>query len=498
MAVAVLASVMTPAFTSSAQAGELFSFEHNLYHADDGTRITRWVYDQFGNSVPNATCRVYPGVTMGGDVTSTAYVDAHTDVKIRFKFWTRYNEAVAIAKQANPGLSCGQLLNYETYRSQWGDNLSVVFALRDSACGLAANAANHWCTLVKQLPGLKLLDLDLNERCRAPRFNLDAGGNQVRTPLGYPAYAGPYGYTGWHNTHILLDAKEDLIAQGRATNSIPAWANLFLPSHFVLNAPTYVDDLETMGGMAYINPSDVRPAGAPAAGSTYDQYVGMGKTQTITESENYIDAAIFLEAGLHSQHPNTVPDPTKNLAGAMLDIQNRMTTYPTGQVATLLNQVKDSYCTNTADPWMWQTLERWPGDAMSVSQDAFDYMLRAWVDGEVAGHTGNAAIRNFPCYALQHGAINAADPTLVPDLVTKASFFCQYGLIPLILKALHVDDPADPNYCMNQYASVRQFNGKYYYYPPNGWAAPGLLSMNLGCGKEEHLQHFFGLFKDLL
>ncbi len=480
-----------------AGAGEWFSWDDDRYHADDGTPVPRWTYDAFGNSFRMAGCASYPGLTMGGDITSTAYIDAHTEVKLRFKFWTRYNEAVAIAKSVEPNAPCPTLAAYENYRARFGDNQSVVRALQDSACTKPAHSGRLWCKLVVQDRQLRSLSLDLNERCRQPKFNKNPDGTYVRTPLGYPAFRGPFSYTGWHDQRIKIDDKTDLIQAGKEEGEIPSWAAPFATFH--LNAPTFVDDFETMGGWAYIDPRDPRPAGTPYAGEKYDQYVGMGKVQTIEAADDFVRFIDAEARALYASNPRAIPNPDTNPLGAQREIMSRVRNNPTGALADRVAARKDFYCSSPYVPWMSDVLEKWSGDLHPASQIAFDYMLRTWIDGEINKHIGGRVVRvrNQPCHAVQNGAITEV-PEQQASAFFQAAFFCRYGTIMNIVKTIHVTNPANPNYCMNKYPSLQTIGGKTYYYPPNGYASALFFDVNLGCGKHRHLATFFGLFKDLL
>ena len=489
--VAIFATIV-PSVMPTADAGEIFSISEDRYEATDGTPVPRWSYDNFGNSVRKAGCDTYPGLTMGGKVWASTYLDAHTEVKLKFKFWTRYNEAVAIAKAGNPNLTCAQLRVYESYLNKLGEGKGTVLALRDSSCALGG--APRWCSLANAKPGMNLLNLNINERCRTPDFNKNADGTYRRTPKGYPSYRGPVSYVGLSNVNLKIDDKTDLIAAGIKEGKIPNWARP-LVSNITINAPTYLNDFEMIGGWAYLDPNDKRPANEPGGGNTYNQYVGMGKVQTPYASELFANWIYAKAKALHLEKPKQNPNPDKNFLAAAQDIQNRITTNPTGAVAQEAKQAKNGLCTNPWVPWMSDVMETWTGDNMTASQVGMDYMIRQFFDHEIAGKLGKTKIRNYPCYALQRDAIEAqAKAEISPFL--QAQFFCQYGLFANLIRAIHVDDPADPSYCMNKAPSTRNFGGKAYYYSANGLAQT--LDLNLGCGKEEHFKRFFGLFRELL
>jgi hypothetical protein len=515
MTALTVALVATALPSVPAHAGELFSVvNHRLELKQEP--VKRWSYDAFGNSVLMPGCATYPGVTQDADIWARTYIDGSTTVKLNFKMTTRYSEPVAVAKLARPDFTCGQLKQFDYYASKYGDEVGVVRALNESACRVAANASTLWCRLAAQRISLPTLNLDLNERCRQPRFT--NGG--LTANLRLPSFRGPAVYQGWHNAHVVLSAKDDLIKQGAKSGDLPDWARGLQQAGLVINAPTIVDDFEMIGGMASIDPKDKRPAGVPGAGKAYDQYVGMGKVQSFTAANLYVNWVQNWAQSDYERNPRKFPNPATNPVTAQVKIWDRIKQYPNGDLAKASNALLDQFCTNSQVPWMSDVMEKWaneqapanaPGpkecfkapagtpwvcESHKVSLVAEDYVIRTFFDKEIAARTNSAERRNAVCVAIQNGAVESGDASLWG----QAAVFCRYGLISTILDSLYVTNPAETDplspYCNNRFSSIKQFGGKWYSYPPGFWSTA--FGMNLGCGPNEHLRHFFGVFKDLL
>jgi hypothetical protein len=443
-AAAVVAGLCAvPAAAGPARAGELFSVERTLYRVAEGTHVPRFVYDTAGDARQDPACPRYPGLTKGGEVWSRTYVDGASQVKIRFRLWTRYDEPVAVAKRAfedthGRRASCRELYAAEGFRRDYGPDRREIESLKWVACNGSARHS-RWCALMSLPPSQRPAGVNpnLNERCRAPRYN---NGR----------WRGPATYAGWHDANVRFD-EVDLIEEGVDAGELPGW----VPGH--VSATVFVDDYEQMGGVAWGPGGEqfhvaTNPDGTPT-------YVGRGNVTTWAAAE--------LHAAWYDHQARRLgKDPVRNPRAAHQAVRDRMNGAPNGALAAEYERVVTALC--AATPTIASVIDA-PGDASGFgrpSDVAIDQMIRGWVDQEVAARTGRAR-DNYVCRALR------ADPAVR----SFAAAGCQYWVFPWLLHQIW----ANPG-CMNRPADP----------------VANVLGVDLGCGRRAHFQGLMLRFRDFL
>jgi len=423
-----------------ASAGELGSFERTRYEVPEGTPVPRYVYDAAGNKSQDPACPRYPGLTRGGKVWSRAYIDGNSEVKIRFKFWTRYNEPVAIAKQAfkdTHGLAakCRDLYFFEGFRNWYSADRAEIEALKSVAC-TGSGRGLRWCTLMQLEPGSRPVSVNpnLNEKCRAPKYN-----NR--------RWRGPTSYAASHNMNVLFEDRTDLVAGGIREGELPSWT----PGHVI--GKVYIDDYEQMGGVAWgPNGEQFRIATNPDGSPTY---VGRGNVTTWGAAEWHV-------LWYDHQARQLGLDPVRSPRYAHQRVRDRIQANPSGRLALEYENLVTYLCTVT--PRIADVIDAPDASGFGRPSDvAFDLMIRGWVDKEVSDRL-HRPVNNYLCNALR------ADPA-------KAAFAplgCQYWVFPWLLHELWKNTG-----CMNR--------------PDNGLAV--FLGVDLGCGRYAHIRNLMLRFR---
>jgi hypothetical protein len=410
-----------------------------------------------GNTVA-AGCERYPGLTKAGKVWTGTYVGSDSTVKMRFKFWTRYDEGVANYWRAamdtwswpNLRLTCQMLFDAERFNRSYGNDRASIEAVkaaaRDAPFSQPQYRSSRWCRLMALAPADRpaTVDLGLNEKCRRPELNTNADGKRV--------WRGPVTNAQWFESNTKFD-HVDLIEEGINAGELPSWT----PGH--ITADVFIDNYEQMGGVSYgQNGKQFRIERNGSTGR--DTYVGYGNVQTLGASNGWV-------TWFDQQAIALGKDPYKNPKGAHQAVLNRMQTFPNGKLAQDRDFLHAFVCAGT--PKIADLLDK-PGHGNSLfgrpSDVGIDQMLRAWVDKEVGNHRGYPA-NNYICQALK------ADP----ELATFASIGCQYWVFPMLLHQMWQNKA-----CMNR--------------PDDGIA--NLLGVDLGCGRYPHFRNLMKRFKGFL
>lgn len=443
IAMVLMSIFAVPAAADTGSAGELFSVEKTLYSVPEGTQVPRFLYDAAGNKWQDPACPRYPGITKAGQVWSRTYVDGNSEVKIRFKFWTRYDEAVAIAKQAfkdthRRNATCNELYWAELFKHVYGQDRREVETLKWVACS-GSGRTGRWCALMNLAPSARPVSVNpnLNEKCRAPKYN---NGR----------WRGPATYADWHNANIRFD-QVDLIEEGIDAGELPSW----IPGH--VTATVFIDDYEQMGGVAWGPNGEQFHIATNWDGSP--TYVGRGNVTTWAAAEFHV-------AWYDIKARSLGKDPVKNPKDAHQAVRNRMNRYPNGTLATEYENFVTALCAGT--PTIANVIDA-PGDASGFgrpSDVAIDQMIRGWVDKEVGSRTGRAR-NNYVCQALRND----------PALTSFASTGCQYWVFPWLLRELWANTG-----CMNR--------------PTDPFA--NFLGVDLGCGRQAHFRGLMLRFRDFL
>ena len=422
------------------------------------------------------------------------------------------------------------------------------------------------------------LDLGLNGLCRQPGYVRDPNTDQPYNPPhktadGLPVYRGPASYEGWTDPGVTLQTENldgsidsGLLSAVNTAKNVFAVVGLVVKigellagaiswSQFLQDVLSGVNGLsvsnpylaviamviETLvliifsavidgsadvkvgsftmaGGAAPIDPGATRPDGS----GQYGAYVGYGKVQNLTASNDYADWLSQQAAALYQSAPGTYPNPSASPANAIA-----MQKIIAGKIAKANDPLHDAsiqkrgtYCVNKDSagnvlpgqkvPWMSKVMESWNGEGATVSQIALDTMLRQWIHSMVPGFPTD---HNFICTAAQGAALAAAtrrsvvhagadDPNNpLNDPWLKASLECHVGTIGQLITATWIPGGTDvqrdkPNFCMNRYPSITKHDGTWHFYVPDVWAT--LTDKDFHCGENEHFSQFFTLIEGFL